>query len=75
MTRQRDHFIAVPAQHVAVDVLHADTGLQRHEGAHAGRVQDPGLADDALARQSRLLHGQVGHCVERVGQYDVDRVG
>ena len=74
MSCQRHHGIAVPAHYVAVDVLHAHTYFHRHESAHTGRIQDARLANDAVARQSGLLQGKIGHRVQRVGQDDVKRI-
>ena len=72
MAGQRHHLIAMTAHHIAVDIFHADTGLQGHERPHAGRIQDARLPDNALARQLADLHGQVCHRIQRVGQNDED---
>ena len=61
-------------QHIALHVLHRNTGFHRHKGAHASRVQNASLPDHTFARQTGLLHGQVRHRVERVRQNDKERV-
>ncbi len=62
-------------QHVTIDVLNADTGLQSDKGAHTRRIEDAGLADHALRWQFASFHGQVSHGIQRVGQDDKYRIG
>jgi hypothetical protein len=56
-------------------VLDAHAELHRDERAEAGRVEDAGHAEHALAREAGRLHRHVAHRVERVGDDDEDAVG
>src|SRR5262249_32620029 len=71
----RDHLVAVAAEHHGLDVLDRRAGLPGDEGGEAGRVEDPGHAEDALLRPARDVLRDVAHRVERVRDDDQDRVG
>ena len=62
------------AQHVTIDILDTDAGLQSDKSAHARRIEDASLADHALGWQFTDFHGQVSHGVERIGQDDENRI-
>jgi hypothetical protein len=64
----------VAAEDEGGDVFDGDVELLGDEGAEAGRVEDAGHADDALAVELRLSVGGLGHRVERVRHDDEDGV-
>ena len=74
VARQRDHRVAVAAEHEGVGVLDGHAELLGDERPEPRRVEDAGHAQDALAREAGGPHRDVAHRVERVGDDDQDRV-
>jgi hypothetical protein len=53
VARQRDHGVAVPAQHEGRNVFHRDIQFAGDKGAEARRIQNAGHADHAVRARSR----------------------
>jgi hypothetical protein len=65
----------VAAQHEGSNVFDADLEFLRDKGAEAGAIEHTGHADDAVAREAAELKGGLCHGVQRVGDYDENRIG
>src|SRR2546425_4163199 len=74
VARQRDHRVAVTAQHKRGHVF--DRYVQRfgYEASHARRIQNARHADHALFGKPRVLHRDVAHRIKRIRDDDQDRV-
>src|SRR5918992_341895 len=71
----RHHLVAVAAEHERLHVLDGRACLPRDERPEARRVEDAGLAEDALLRQSGSRLRPRAHGVGGVRQHDHDRLG
>src|SRR4029453_19119677 len=71
----RDHLIAVAAQHHCSHVLHRGAGLPRDEGGEPRRIEDACHSEHAVLGPARDVLRDVAHGVERVRDDDQDRVG
>src|SRR5215218_222891 len=72
--RQRNHRVAVTAEHQREDVADGDPQLLSDKCPVAGGVQYAGHPDDPLAREAARLHRDVAHRVQGVGDDDDDRL-
>ena len=75
VARQRNHGVAVAAEHESGDVLDGNIQLLGDESAEARRVENAGHADHAIAREAAELVSRLRHGVERVGDDDQDAIG
>ena len=72
---QRNHGVAVAAQHEGGHVLHADVQLLGDESAEARRIEHAGHADDALAIEASLAIGGLRHRIQGIRDDDQDAFG
>ena len=71
----RHHLVAVAAEDGRLHVLHGRARLPGDERLETRRVEDPGLAEDALLGKAGDVLGDVTHRVQRVRDDDQGRVG
>src|SRR5208283_4681393 len=75
VARQRNHGIAVSAEHEGSDVLHRNLQLHGDESAEARRVENAGHPDYAIAREAAQLVSGLRHRIQRVGDDDENAIG
>src|SRR6185369_2651872 len=74
ITYERNHVVAVTAEGHGIDVFHGHAELPGDEGYETSRVENPGLADNAVVRKAGNLLTESNHGVERIGDNDDERV-
>src|SRR5262249_48373732 len=71
----RNHLVAVAAEHHGGHVLHRRLRLPRDKGREPRGVEDARHPEDPLLRPAADVPGDVAHRIERVRDDDQDRVG
>ena len=71
---ERDHQVAVTAKNEAAHVLHAHLQFLGNEALETAGIQNPSHADDPFAVETRQFISSLHHRIQRVGDYDENRL-
>jgi hypothetical protein len=70
----RDHRIAMAAEHEGGDILHRDLELLGEKSAEARRIEHAGHAHDHVVGQTRKFAQRPHHRIQRIGDADHERI-
>src|SRR6185369_1911035 len=74
ITYERNHVVAVTAEGHGINILDRYAEFPGDEGYETCRIENTGLADNAVVRKTGDLLAESNHGVERVGDDDDERV-